>query len=360
MVAVPGRARHYPRMASPTNRQIAELLARRAEETEGPRHRAYRRSSAAAFLWPEEAAAVHAAGRSLTELRYVGDRLAKRIAGWIEDPPEVPEPPPERHGFLTISELLPVIQSGPDWRAELRGDLQMHTVYSDGLDTVADMAEACFQLGYEYITITDHSTGQRIPRGMQPDAIARQAGEIDRANREFADTERNFRILRSIEMNLRPDGTGALTAEELRDFELVVGSFHSDLRTTEDQTKRYVVALSNPDVDIIGHPRGRMYSRRAGLHADWDAVFQAALRFDKAMEINANPARQDLQLHLLETAAEAGIRISLATDAHSIPELQFMDFSVGTALKAGIARDRVINFMTVDELLAWRAVRRSA
>ena len=103
-----------------------------------------------------------------------------------------------------------------------------------------------------------------------------------------------------------------------------------------------------------------MYSRRAGLYADWDAVFQAALRFDKAMEINANPARQDLQLDLLRTAAEAGIRISLATDAHSIPELQFMDFSVGTALKAGIARDRVINFMTVDELLAWRAARRSA
>ena len=341
-----------------TNRQIAELLARRAEETDGHRRRAYRRSAAAAFLWLEEAAELHAEGRPLTQLKYVGDRLAARIAGWIEDPPEVPEPPPVRRGFLTLAELKPVLDSGPDWIGELRGDLQMHTVYSDGLGTVEEMAEACFQLGYEYAAITDHSTGQAIPEGMDAAATARQFIEIDRVNRGFAEGGREFRVLRSIELNLMEDGSGALTADELRDFELVVGSFHSKLRAKDDQTRRYVVALSNPDVDIIGHPRGRRWDLRGGLNADWDVVFEAARRYDKAMEINANPARQDLQLELLEIAAESGMKISIATDSHSIPELNFVSFAVGTALKTGISRDQIINFMTAEELLEWRRARR--
>ena len=332
-----------------TNQLIAELLARRGDETDGPRQRAYRRSSAAAFVWPEEAAEVLAQGRPLTELRSVGDRLAARIEGWITDPPEVPEPPPSRRGFLTLSRVAPALEGAPEWR-DLRGDLQMHTVYSDGAETVATMAEECSKRGYEYIAITDHSGGQRIPVGMTDEEIAAQAQEIDAVNREAG----GIRLLKSIEMNLRPDGSGALDASELQRFEIVVGSFHMQLRSTEDETHRYVAALRNPCVDIIGHPRARMFNRRGGLNAEWDKVFDEALAHDKALEINSNPARQDLQLELLQLASEKGIRLAIGTDSHSIPELDWVVFSLGSAIMAGVRREQIVNFLSVDELLEWR------
>jgi putative hydrolase len=333
-----------------TNRDLAELLARRGDETDGPRQRAYRRSPTAAYVWPEEAAEVLAQGRPLTELRYVGDRLAARIEGWITDPPEVPEPPPSRRGFLTLSRVARAAAGGaPEWDA-LKGDLQMHTVYSDGAETVAKMAEECATRAYEYIAITDHSGGQRIPVGMTDEEIARQAQEIDAVNRE----SKEIRLLKSIEMNLRPDGSGALDAAELKRFEIVVGSFHSQLRSTEDETDRYVAALRNPCVDIIGHPRARMFGRRGGLNAEWDRVFDEALANDKALEINSNPARQDLQLELLQLASEKGVRLSIGTDSHSIPELDWVVFSLGSAIMAGVKREQIVNYLSIEDLLEWR------
>jgi histidinol phosphatase-like PHP family hydrolase len=334
----------------PTNVQIAELLGQRGDVTEGPRQRAYYRSSAAAFVWPEEAADVHASGRPLTEMRYVGDRLAARIAGWIEDPPEVPESPPQRSGFLSLTQVMAELDRAPEWRSDLRGDLQMHTKYSDGLSTVDEMAEAAAARDYDYIAITDHSVGQRVPAGMDEKAIAAQWDEIDRFNASGP-----IRILRSIEMNLYSEGRGAMEADSLTGFELVLGSFHSQLRVPENQTDRYLAALRNPNVDIIGHPRGRMFNRRGGLHADWEKVFELALELDKALEINANPARQDLQVDLLEPAAGMGVRLSIGTDSHSIPELDFVVFSLGAALKAGVKRDQILNFLPAEEVLEWRA-----
>jgi histidinol phosphatase-like PHP family hydrolase len=341
-------------MTTLTNAQIAELLARRGDETDGPRQRAYRRSSAAAFVWPEEAAAVHAESRPLTELTYVGDRLAARIAGWIEDPPELPEPPTSRRNFITLADVLQTLGAHPKTREDLRGDLQMHTVYSDGLATVEQMANVADAFGYDYIAITDHSRGQRVPRGMDEEAITRQAAEINATNDSLRAQGSKLRVLHAIEMNLYPDGSGALDGDALNPFELVVGSFHSQLRADEDQTERYIAALNNPHVDIIGHPRGRMYNRRGGLQADWHAVFDAAVELDKAFEINANPARQDLQLELLDIARAKGVRLSIGTDSHSIPELDFVVFSLASAIKAGVSRDRILNFGSCDELLEWR------
>jgi histidinol phosphatase-like PHP family hydrolase len=332
-----------------TNAQIAELLARRGDETEGPRQRAYRRSSAAAFVWPEEAADIHSAGRSLTELPYVGERLAARIAGWVEDPPEVPDPPPERRGFATLTQVRAALEQAPEWRTDIRGDLQMHTVHSDGMSTVSEMAEAAAERGHEYVAITDHSLGQRVPRGVDEEGLAIQAEEIAAVNRLGG-----IRLLRSVEMNLGPDGSAAIPRDDLARFELVVGSFHSQLRPTDSQTVRYLTAIRSSGLDILGHPRGRMFGRRAGLWADWEEVFDAALEMDIAFEINANPARQDLQIELLELARDKGLRISIGTDSHSIPELDFLVFALGSAIIAGISKDRVVNFLSVDDLQRWR------
>lgn len=342
-----------------TNRDIAELLARRGDETDGPRQRAYRRSSAAAFVWTREAAELVAEGIPLTELRFVGDRLARRIKGWIESPPEVPERPPRRLGFMTLTEAETLLDDRPEWRLELKADLQMHTVYSDGLETVESMAAEAERRGYEFVAITDHSSGQRVPRGMERNEVESQWAEIDAANSKFNARGSQLRILKSIEMNLMPDGSGALEADELVGFDVVMGSFHSKLRGDEDQTRRYLGAIQGGRADMIGHPRGRRYDLRPGLNADWPTVFEAAVANDVAFEINANPARQDLQAELLELARDAGLRITIGTDSHSLPEFNFMDFGLALAVKAGIDRSRIVNYSSVDELLEWVRSRRA-
>jgi hypothetical protein len=126
-------------------------------------------------------------------------------------------------------------------------------------------------------------------------------------------------------MNLKPDGTGDMEPASLKVLDLVLGSFHSALRRKEDQTERYLAALNHPNVHILGHPRGRVYNFRIGLTADWSRVFDAAALLDKAIEIDAFPDRQDLNIELLKLARAAGVRISLGTDAHRPEQLAFME-----------------------------------
>lgn len=125
------------------------------------------------------------------------------------------------------------------------------------------------------------------------------------------------------------------------------------LRKLEDQTERYLSALRNPTIQILGHPRGRIYNFRMGLSADWQRVFGEAAKLDKAVEIDGYPDRQDLSPDLVRLAAKEGCRISLGTDSHGPPQLRFMEFSAASALLAGVKRERILNFMPKDDLLAW-------
>ena len=340
-----------------TNRQISELLALRAEEVEGQRQRAYRRAARSAMYWPEEAADLVEQDLPLTDLHGIGPRLSGRIRAWLEDPPEVPEPPPTRAGFMTFAHARAVVAAHPEWESDLRGDLQMHTHYSDGRVTIEEMATAAAGLGHEYVAITDHSVGLKIANGMDADELQRQREEIDALNaRPHPD---GIRVLRSLEMNLGEDGRGDME-EVTADLDLVVGSFHSKLRGTEDQTERYVRALSNPTFDILGHPRCRMFNSRLGLRADWEVVFEAAARFDKAIEINAHPNRQDLNPEVISLAAESGARFSIGTDAHAPWELEFFPMALAAAIEGGLTPDRIVNFMPVDDVLEWARTRREA
>ncbi|MGH2749980.1 MAG: PHP domain-containing protein [Actinomycetota bacterium] len=336
-----------------TNLQIADLLARSADRAESYRQRAYRKASRAALAWTEEAHSLVADGRSLTELFGVGDKLARRIEGWIDDPPEAGEPPESRTGFSTRSVSSAIVVGHPEWRDALRADLQMHTTYSDGTVAIAGMAAAARDLGYSHIAITDHSQGLKIAGGMTPDEMRLQAREIGEVNDALA--ESGFRVLHAVEMNLSPAGAGDLDPGDLAGLDLVLGSFHSSLRTTADQTHRYLAALRNPDFHVLGHPRGRMYGTRPGLHADWRRVFAEAAKVNKAVEIDCNPNRQDLNADLAALAVDAGCYLSIGTDAHSLHELSFMDMGIATALAAGAPRDRILNYMAAEELLAWAA-----
>ncbi|HZA26406.1 MAG TPA: PHP domain-containing protein [Actinomycetota bacterium] len=336
-----------------TNAVLAELLARSSEREEGHRQRALRRAARAAFTWPEEAIVLVEEERSLTEFPGVGPWLAHTITLWLENPPEAIEPPEVRRGFLTLSEVRSVLEAHPDWRSALRADLQMHTTYSDGSVGVREMLDAASAHRYEYVAITDHSKGLKIARGMDESRLATQGREIDQVNEELQEAGPAIHGLRSIEMNLSPQGEGDMQPEALAALDLVLGAFHSQLRTVEDQTDRYLAALRNPTIHVLAHPQGRKFNLREGLRCDWPRVFAAAAELDVALEIDAYPDRQDLKVELLRKARDAGVRISLGTDAHHPDELRFMEFGLAAAIQAGITRDRILNYLSRDRLQTW-------
>lgn len=240
-------------------------------------------------------------------------------------------------------------------RAEYRGDFQMHSTYSDGGETVQGMAEACMALGQTCMGVTDHSYGLPIARGMSMADVVRQHREIDKLNARF---EGRFRIFKGIEANILADGTLDLQPDERRAFEFVVASPHSLLRRPEDQTSRMVAAVSGEAVAILGHPRGRMFNSRAGVRADWDRVFEEAAKRGVAIELDGNWHRQDIDFGLARRALEAGCLFALDSDAHSIPELGFIDYAIAHARIAGIPAERVVNCWSNERLDEWMAARK--
>jgi histidinol phosphatase-like PHP family hydrolase len=341
-----------------TNAQVGELLALRAEELTGDRQRAYRRASRAAFKWPEEVATMLEEGRPLTDLKGIGAKLSGLIRSWVEEPPEIPEPPPIRAGFRSFAEASLILAEHPEWAEGVKGDLQMHSEESDGKVPIEEMARTGIERGYSYIAITDHSKGLKIAGGMDEEQFADQGRRIDALNEQLADQGADFKVLKAIEMNLSPDGSGDMERECLRKLDLVLGSFHSQLRRKEDQTDRYIAGIENPDIDVLGHPRCRIYNFRVGLLADWKTVLQAAAETGTAVEIDGFPDRQDLNVELLELAREAGCWISMGTDAHNQEEMQYLPVALAAAISAGIPREKILNFMTADELAQWVANRR--
>jgi histidinol phosphatase-like PHP family hydrolase len=335
-----------------SNAQLSELLCLAAEESGRPDHqrRALRRAGRAALRWPMEARELLAQDRSLMDLRSIGPWLAGILGQWLANPPVVPEPPLVRRGFLTHSECARLLTASGQ-RQSIRGDLQVHTLGSDGTNSVFAMAEAARERGLRYLAITDHSRGLAIANGMNEAQLARQGEEIERLNESFASS--GFRILRGVEMNLSPRGEGDLDARFLRGLDLVLGAFHSRLRVAEDQTERYLAALRNPSIHVLAHPRGRIFNFRLGLQADWRRVFECAREHDRAVEIDGYPDRQDLDGELLELAGEVGVRISIGSDAHACNQLAFLEFGIAAARRAGIRDDRIVNCMTPTKLLAW-------
>ena len=337
-----------------SNTDIAELLAQQAEHETGILSRAYRRAARNAFLWPEEISHLVAQNRPLTELRGIGPFIEKQIRNWFDEAlRRAKSVPALRQDFISMAEARRLLAARPSWPEKLRGDLQMHSRWSDGSATIAEMADAAKKRSYEYIAITDHSKGLKIAGGIDERALKRQGAEIAKVNAALSKSGSQLTVLRSIEMNLNPRGEGDMSPDSLLGLDLVLGSFHSALRTTEDQTERYLAALRNPHVHILGHPRGRIYNFRIGLTADWPRVFAEAARLDKALEIDCYPDRQDLNVALLKIAREHGTRISLGTDAHHGWQLEFIDLGLAAALRAKISADRIVNFMSLLELKTW-------
>jgi histidinol phosphatase-like PHP family hydrolase len=336
------------------NSDIAELLARAGEHAKQPLQRALRRASRRSFLWPEEAEEIYARGESLTVLSGIGPYLNKQIIDWLRHPPEREEAIPEiRQNFLTRAEASTLRSKYPERFHEIRGDLQMHTLWSDGSGSIQDMAEAARLRGYSYIAITDHSKGLKIAGGIDENQLAKQGEEIAAINESMRGNADGFLVLRSVELNLSPMGAGDMDPAALKRLDLVLGCFHSALRRKEDQTERYLAALRNPSIHILGHPRGRIYNFRLGLSADWARVFALAAKLDKAVEIDCYPDRQDLSIDLLAIARKEGCRISMGTDSHGPSQLEFIELGVAAALQANLDPKRILNYMPTDQLLEW-------
>jgi DNA polymerase (family 10) len=234
---------------------------------------------------------------------------------------------------------------------DVRGDLQMHTTWSDGQASIMQMAEAALARGLDYILITDHSQSLGVAGGLTPERLAEQRAEIDEVN---AALEGRFTVLHGTEVEIRGNGALDFPDEVLATLDIVLASLHIGLRQPRQQvTDRVLAAIRNPHVSIIGHPRGRLIPDREPADLDMDAIFQAALENDVALEINANPRRLDLDGTHARRAIEMGIKLTISTDAHSPEELALLHYGVATARRGWVTADSVANTWPLEDILAW-------
>ena len=259
--------------------------------------------------------------------------------------------------FLSRAQVLAALRNkkltGPT-REDYRGDLQMHSTWSDGSQSLEEIIEAGIERGYRFCAVTDHSYGLPIAGGVSMAELAEQHREIDVLNRKYRGT---FRLLKGIEANIGKDGTVDMKPEEIALLEIVVAAPHSVLRVAADQTARMVKAVKTRGVHILGHPRGRMYGSRPGVTADWDKVFKAAQRSRVAIEIDGDPSRQDLDYDIARRAVDAGCLFALDSDAHSTRELRYTETAIAHARLAGVPPDRIVNCWPLERLLEWAASR---
>jgi histidinol phosphatase-like PHP family hydrolase len=246
---------------------------------------------------------------------------------------------------------------GAPTRADITCDLQMHSDWSDGGQTLEDIIETGISRGYTHSAVTDHSYGLPIAGGLSMERIAAQHRDIDKLNARY---QGRFRLLKGIEANIRADGSVDMTLPELAQLEIVVAAPHSALRSSADQTPRMIGAVQTPGVHILGHPRGRMYGSRPGVTAEWERVFVAAARAGVAIELDGDPSRQDLDFDLARLAIGSGCLFALDSDAHATDQWWYAETALAHARLAGIPKERVINCWPLAQLLDWASHRSKA
>jgi len=268
---------------------------------------------------------------------------------------DIPPVPPEmREGtgeLAAAARGLPRLVTA----ADVRGILHCHSTYSDGVATIADLAQAAIARGWSYLGISDHSQSAFYAGGLSRDAIARQHDEIDKLNATLGD----FRLLKGIEADIRVNGELDYDDQTLDRFDYVIGSVHSQFKMSEDaMTARIVNALENPHLTILGHPTGRLLLAREGYAVDVEAIIEKAAETGAAIELNADPRRLDLDWRYLRRAKERGVTIEIGPDAHSIPGLDNVVVGVGIARKGWLEGDDILNARSADDVLAFASARR--
>ncbi|MDF2909587.1 MAG: polymerase/3-5 exonuclease PolX, partial [Sporolactobacillus laevolacticus] len=231
--------------------------------------------------------------------------------------------------------------------SDIKGDLHMHSTWSDGSHTIEEMAEAMRKKGYQYACLTDHSRSLRVANGLSVERLSQQIRKVAEINETYDD----FTLFSGIEMDILPDGSLDYPDEILSQLDFVIASIHSSFTQDQKQImKRLENACRNPYVRLIAHPTGRMLGKRHGYAVDVDKLIAIAAETGTALELNASRHRLDLSSKWLKKVQDAGVKISIDTDSHSLKMLNDMELGVQTAVRGGIRPETVINTLPLKEL----------
>jgi len=317
---------------------------------------AFRNAAAVVAELPEGEIEARAAAGTVTDLAGIGKSTAAVITEALAG--EVPT----RIVDLEASSVVPLGTKGTPYREALKGDCHSHSFWSDGSASIEQMATTAMELGHDYLVLTDHSPRLTVAHGLNAERLREQLSEIAFLNERIAP----FRVLTGIEVDILEDGSLDQDVELLERLDVVVASAHSKLRMDRAaMTRRLVLAVASPHVDILGHCTGRKLRSTVSQVAsdpevvrpesqfDPEIVFAACARFDTAVEINCRPERQDPPDHLLELALEWECKVSIDTDAHAPGQLEWQNFGCDKAAKHEIAIDSIVNTWPAERLLEW-------
>jgi DNA polymerase (family 10) len=252
----------------------------------------------------------------------------------------------EDEGEIELAQhsMLPNLVSYKD----LKGDLQMHTKWSDGSNSIEEMALAAKKLGHEYICITDHAGNLAVANAMKPKKILEQKKEIEKINKKLS----GITILQGLEANIAQNGAVDVEKNILKEMDIVVASIHSSFRMpAEKMTRRMVTAMENENVDIIGHPTARLITKREPIEIDFDEILDTAKKTKTVLEINSYPNRLDLKDIHVRAAVKANVKLAISTDAHNADQLHFIRLGIGTARRGWAEKDDIINTCSLKEMI---------
>lgn len=292
-----------------------------------------------------KSAKAHAGPAGEDELRLAGrtEEEVYKVLGLPYIPPEIREDSGEIEaaGAGTLPDFVEA--------SDIRGDLHCHSDYSDGAATLSEIAAAGRKKGYQYILITDHSKSLHIANGLSEERLRSQLDAIDALNAKL----KGFKLLRGSEVDILPDGSLDMSDGLLKRLDIVCIAVHSKFKMKRDEmTKRVIRAMENPHANILAHPTGRLIATRDAFEIDMEEVIRAAARTGTAIEINAHPARLDLDAKNCRVASEAGVMITIGTDTHVISELDYMIYGLGTARRGWLTKKNVLNTRTAAQLIS--------
>jgi putative hydrolase len=319
--------------------EIGYLL--RQDPKESFRAKAFSRAAWSVAVERPDLDALHKANQ-LTTIEGVGPGIAKILAGLVDT------------GRSSYLERLRTETGQPAREDEstidlaaYQGDIHSHTNWSDGRATMLEMARGARALGYKYLGITDHSPRIKVVNGLDAARLLAQSREREQVENEVE----GLTLLQGIEVDILEDGALDLPDEVLELLDMVIASPHVKLRQESTaMTERMLRAVSNPNVDVIGHPTGRRPGSREGASYDFELVFTEAARHGVALEIDCDPARMDLSPEHARLALECGCNFSMDADAHAPAEFAYVPMAAWMARRAGIPMDRILNFKPLEEL----------
>lgn len=277
--------------------------------------------------------------------KYKGDSVEEfLVEGGFEGLPS------EMMDLEDIESAKPAMWEGLIERKDLRGIVHNHSTWSDGINTLEEMAIHVRDAGYEYFGISDHSQSAFYANGLNPQSVIAQLEEIDEVNKKLAP----FRIFKGIESDILNDGSLDYEDDILRQFEFIVASIHSNLRMDEDKaTARLIRAIENPYTRILGHPTSRLLLARPGYPIHYKKVIEACAANHVVMELNANPQRMDIDYHWIRYCQEKGVMLSINPDAHSRSQVEYVKYGVFSARKGGLKKENCLNALGLADFQKW-------